>query len=176
VAADHHDQSIGRGAVFETILAAAAELPSVAVAAGTVVISEGDPLLQLLVLESGAVAVSREDVPVATIDQPGAVFGELSVLLQAPATATVRTIDACTFRVSDDPPAFLRARPEVALAVATMLARRLDALTRYLVDVREQYADRDDHLGVVDVVLESLSHHQGADADPGSDREPEAPY
>ncbi|MDQ1705479.1 MAG: hypothetical protein QOF18_1845, partial [Frankiaceae bacterium] len=71
--------------MFETILAAAADLPSVAVAAGTVVISEGDPLLQLLVLESGAVAVSREDVPVATIDQPGAVFGELSVLLQAPA-------------------------------------------------------------------------------------------
>jgi CRP-like cAMP-binding protein len=113
---------------------------------------------------------------VSVIDQPGAVFGELAALLQTPATATVRARGACTFRVCENPLDFLHARPEVALAIAQMLARRLDALTRYLVDVRMQYADRDDHLGMVDVVLESLSHHQGAQPDPGSDREREAPY
>jgi CRP-like cAMP-binding protein len=162
--------------VFELILAAASDLPLITLPAGTAVITEDQHIDRLLVLETGSVAVTRAEIPVATIDQPGAVFGELSVLLQTPATATVRTIGECTFRATDDPHGFLRTRPEVALAVATMLARRLDGLTRYLVDVREQYADRDDHLGVVDVVLESLSHHQGADADPGSDREQEAPY
>jgi CRP-like cAMP-binding protein len=162
--------------VFESILAAAAELELVSVPGDTEVITEGQPVQQLLVLETGSVAITREDVAVSTIDQRGAVFGELSALLQTPATATVRTIGACTFRASDDPQAFLHARPEVTVAIATLLARRLDALTRYLVDVREQYADRNDQLGVMDVVLESLSHHQGADPDPGSDREQEAPY
>lgn len=162
--------------MFESILAAAADLPEVTVADGVDVIKEGEHQETLLVLVAGTVVVSRDAVQVSVIDQPGALFGDLSVLLRAPATATVRTVNSCTFRVSDDPQGFLRARPEVALAVATMLARRLDALTRYLVDVRAQYSDRDDHLGMVDVVLESLSHHQGRDPDPGSDREREAPY
>lgn len=162
--------------MFDVILAASADLPRADLPAGATLIVEGEHPRRLLVLEAGAVAVTRDDVEVSTIDQPGAVFGEMSVLLQAPATATVRTLRPCIFRVASDPESFLRARPEVALAVATMLARRLDALTRYLVDVREQYADRDDHLGVVDVVLDSLSHHQRVDADPGSDREREAPY
>jgi CRP/FNR family cyclic AMP-dependent transcriptional regulator len=162
--------------VSEAILAAAAGLARVSIPADTTVIVEGQQSGQLFVLETGVVAVTRASVPVATIDTPGSIFGELAVLLNSPATATVHTIGACKFRVSQDPEAFLRARPEVALEVATLLARRLDALTRYLVDVREQYADHDDHLGVVDVVLETLSHHQGEPPNPGSDREHEAPY
>jgi CRP-like cAMP-binding protein len=162
--------------VLDEILAAATDLPELSVADGVDVIVEGELQDRLLVLVSGTVVVSRDDTRVSTIDQPGALFGELAVLLRAPPTATVRTVGACTFRVCDDPWDFLRVRPGVALAVATMLARRLDALTRYLVDIRGQYSDRDDHLGIVDVVLESLSHHQGAAPDPGSDREREAPY
>jgi CRP-like cAMP-binding protein len=162
--------------VFDVILAASSGLRRTSVAAGSTVITEGEHPDRLLVLESGVVSVSREGVPVATIGQQGAVFGDLSALLAAPATATVRTETPCTFRVSDEPMRFLHDHPELALAIATLLARRLDALTRYLVDVREQYAGREDHLGVVDVVLESLSHEQSTDADPGSEREREAPY
>jgi CRP/FNR family cyclic AMP-dependent transcriptional regulator len=162
--------------MFEPVLAASASLPEVTVGDGVAVIVEGEPLQKLLVLVAGTVAISREGVDVSVNDQPGALFGELAALLRVPATATVRTVGECTFRVSDDPEGFLHARPEVALAVASLLARRLDALTRYLVDVRAQYSGRDDHLGVVDVVLESLAHHQGATPDPGSDRESEAPY
>lgn len=160
----------------EAILAAAADLPVLSAPAGTVVISEDEVPGRLLILESGSVEITREDVTVAFIEQPGALFGELSFLMGSPATATVRSAEPSVFRVSDDPAGFLRSRPDVAIAVATMLARRVDALTRYLVDLKEQYASRDDHLGVVDLVLESLSHHQGADADVGSDRESEAPY
>jgi CRP-like cAMP-binding protein len=162
--------------VFETILEATAELPERAIPDGVDVIVEGEPVPHLLVLVSGAVEVSRESVPVSVIAEPGAIFGEVSALLSAPASATVRTRGACAFRFCEEPGAFLRDHPQLAITVAQMLARRVDALTRYLVDLRSQYAGRDDHLGVVDVVLESLSHHQVARPEPGSDREPEAPY
>ena len=55
-----------------------------------------------------------------------------------------------------------------------MLARRLDTINGYLVDLRHQYGDRD-NLGMVDTVLESLRHHQ-ARIEPGSEREQDAPY
>jgi CRP/FNR family cyclic AMP-dependent transcriptional regulator len=162
--------------MLEAILAASEGLPELTFPDGADVITEGQLEVPLLVLISGSTRVSREDVQISEIAEPGAVFGELSALLSAPATATVRAVGECVFRVCDDPRAFLREHPELAIAIAQMLARRLDALTHYLVDVRNQYADTSHHLGVVDVVLESLSHHQGARADPGSDREREAPY
>jgi CRP/FNR family transcriptional regulator, cyclic AMP receptor protein len=162
--------------VNEAILAAAVNLPERSFAAGNQVIVEGESQHQLFVLITGTVEVARANVPVAVIDEAGAIFGELSALLKAPATASVTALDDCQFRVADDPEDFLHNQPAVALAVASTLAHRLDALTRYLVDLRNQYADRDDHLGIVDVVLESLMHHQDAPPEPGSDRESEAPY
>jgi CRP/FNR family cyclic AMP-dependent transcriptional regulator len=162
--------------MLDDLLSASEELAEVTFADGTQVIVEGQEQRRLLILVSGSVHVSREQVPIAVIDEPGALFGELAALLRLPASATVTAIGDCTFRACDDADTFLRSRPEVALAVATLLGRRLHTLTQYLVDVRQQYAGRDDHLGVVDVVLESLSHHQGAAPDPGSDREPDAPY
>ena len=162
--------------MFEAILAASAGLPEQVFAAGDDVIVEGQETVPLLVLMGGSVEVSRENVRISFIDQPGAIFGDVSALLMAPASATVRALEECRFRVCDDAEAFLAEHPELATAIARTLARRLDALTRYLVDVRSQYADREDHLGVVDVVLESLSHHQQSRVDPGSDREREAPY
>jgi CRP-like cAMP-binding protein len=158
------------------ILAAVGDLPKRSYPSGADIIVEGTALHELYVLAEGVVEVSRASVPVTVIDDPGAIFGELAVLLQSPATATVRAQGACTFWVSEDPFEFLEEQPAVALAVATTLARRLDAVTGYLVDLRNQYAGREDHLGVVDNVLESLSHQQGRRADPGSDREAEAPY
>lgn len=158
------------------ILAASAELPELVVPAGDVVITEGVTEPRLLVLVSGRLEVSRDGVPFSLIDEPGAIFGEVAALLGGPATATVRAYEDSVLRVSDDPSGFMRSQPDVALAIATTLARRLGNLTSYLSDLRAQYADRDDHLGLVDVVLESISHHQGAAPDPGSDRETEAPY
>jgi CRP/FNR family cyclic AMP-dependent transcriptional regulator len=163
--------------VSADVLDATAGMPRVTVGADNIVIREGLPLEALYVLESGTVLVTRDGVEVSTIGQPGALFGEVSMLLRSPATATVRTATPCTFRVVSDPHKFLADHPRVTLGVATLLARRLDALTRYLVDLREQYADRDDHLGMVDTVLQSLTHSgQGLPVETGSDREHEAPY
>lgn len=163
--------------MLESILEAAQDLPEVVYPDGATILVEGQSPAPLLVLINGTVQTSRADVPMSVISQPGAVFGEIAALLGVPATATVRARGDCVFRVCEnDQYGFLASHPDISLAVAQLLARRVDALTRYLVDVRNQYGDRDDHLGMMDVVLESLSHHHGTDFEPGSDRESEAPY
>lgn len=133
-------------------------LPLIAVAAGVDVISQGQALAGLYLLESGEVEVFKDGVSVAEIYEPGAVFGEMSWLLETLPTATVRTRTDCTFRHIAEPKAFLHAHPEVTLHMATILARRIDSLTRYVVEIKNQFSDRADHLGIMDEVLDSLVH------------------
>jgi CRP/FNR family transcriptional regulator, cyclic AMP receptor protein len=166
----------GLGGDVSDMLRWSADLPVVRYPAGAEIIREGEVPGVLLVLVEGAVEVSREGTIVAMIDEPGSVIGEMEVLLGGPATATVRSVGGCSFHRSDDPHSFMGEHPGVALAVATTLARRLATITCYLVDLRRQYADRSDHLGMVDVVLDSLTHQQPTSVEPGSDREPDAPY
>jgi CRP-like cAMP-binding protein len=83
----------------------------------------------------------------------------MSVLLGCPHTATVRALKPSRFAVIEHPREFLMSSPESSLEVATLLARRLDALSKYLVDVKRQYEGHD-HLGMVDEVLETLMHRQ----------------
>jgi len=160
------------GAVTE-MLALCADLPLETALAGQTLIDEGAPPSRMLVLVSGAVTVEREGVPFAHIDTPGAVFGEMSAVLGRPATATVRATSDVEVRVVDDPEAFLVEQPGAALAVLRTTASRLDGLTQYLVDVKQQFAGVGGHLGMVDQILDTLVHHQGPRARPGSARDPE---
>jgi CRP-like cAMP-binding protein len=82
----------------------------------------------------------------------------MSWLLGSLPTATVRALTPCTFRQVSDPEGFLRQHPEVALQISATLARRIDALSRYLVDIKNQFKDRADHLGMIDEVLDALMH------------------
>ena len=151
-------------------------LPEVVFSDGETVYAEGERHGDLLVLTSGKVRVTAKGAEISVIDSPGALFGEMAMLLDAPATATVTAIGECRFLRSEDPFALLRMRPSIALGISVTLARRLDLITRYLADIRNQYADRTDHLGVVDTVLESLLQQQVTSVEPGSEREAEAPY
>jgi len=151
-----------------------ADLPTEQVPQGGVLIAEGAPPSRLLVLVSGTVTVERGDTAFARIQFPGAVFGEMSWVLDQPATATARASTDVVVHVVDDPERFFTERPGAALAVLQMTAARLDGLTRYLVDVKQQFADHDDHLGMVDRILDSLVHHQAPTPRPGSVRDPEA--
>jgi len=56
---------------------------------------------RLLILKEGAVAVVKEGVEIARVTEPGAVFGELSALLDQPHTADVRALEASQFHVAD---------------------------------------------------------------------------
>jgi CRP-like cAMP-binding protein len=158
------------------LLALTADHPTLAAGPGEVVITEGEPAGRLLVLVSGGVVVEHDGVPFARIDHPGAVFGEMSVVLGKPATATVRAEGDVELRVVDDPETFLSEHPGAALAVLRTTAGRLDGLTQYLVDVKRQYADAGDHLGMVDQILDRLVHHQAPARTTGSARDPEGDH
>jgi CRP/FNR family cyclic AMP-dependent transcriptional regulator len=149
-------------------------LPLRSVVAGDVLIEEGVRHDGMLVLVSGSVNVEREGVPFARVDTPGAVFGEMSVVLDKVATATVRARSDVEVYAIAEPLDFLRDKPGAALAVLRVTAARLDGLTQYLVDVKQQYADRDDHLGMVDGILDVLVHHHPKRSQTGSARDPEA--
>lgn len=124
---------------------------------GEVVIDQGEWSGELLVLVSGGVEILRDGVRVAKSTEPGAVFGEMSALLGGPATASVRALTPVVFSVIEKPREFLIKHPEASLYVAELLARRLNALNIYLIDVKRQYEGHD-HLGMVDEVLEALMH------------------
>ena len=132
--------------------------PQISCPADHVVIAEGEPLQGVYFLESGEVAVFKNEVLIAEIYEAGAVLGEMSWLLGTVPTATVKTSTACTFRHVANPPEFFRQNPGVTVHMAAILARRLDSLNRYLVEIKNQFKDRADHLGIIDEVLDSLMH------------------
>jgi CRP-like cAMP-binding protein len=129
--------------------------------AGETVIEQNAPVSGLLVLLSGVVEILRDGVRLAKAGERGAVFGEMSMLLGGPTTATVRALEPAEFAVIENPREFLLAHPDAALHVAELLARRLQALNIYLIDVKRQYEGHD-HLGMVDEVLEALMHRPRA--------------
>jgi hypothetical protein len=97
----------------------------------------------------------------------------MSVLLDMPHMATVRAMAPSRAHVVEDGAGFLESHPDVAAALARLLAQRLHGVTTYLVDLKKQFEDEASHLGMVDEILEALVHDQPRDFTPGSDREPE---
>ena len=126
---------------------------------GGIVIEQGTASGPLLVLIQGEVEVLRDNVRVAKACEPGDVFGEMCVLLGGPHHVTIRALKPSSFAVIENPCQFLASSAEASLHVARLLAARLNALNKYLVDVKQQYEGHD-HLGMVDDVLETLMHHQ----------------
>src|SRR5215468_8255356 len=114
-----------------------ADLPVVNHRAGEVVIAAGSKTRRLLFLRSGAVEVVKDGVQIASVNAPGSVFGEQAVLLDQPHTADVWTLEQSEFYVADAS-AVLAGDPTVALYVTAILARRLDAANRWLVEVKRQ--------------------------------------
>jgi CRP-like cAMP-binding protein len=105
--------------------------------AGETVLAAASTSGRLLILRKGAVAVLRDGVEIATVTDPGAVFGELSVLLDQPHTADVRALETSQFYVADAA-TLLRVDPIALLYVATVLARRLDDANRALIELKRQ--------------------------------------
>ena len=71
----------------------------------------------------------------------------------------MRAASPSAFYLVKNPREFLQPTPPVCLHVCELLARRLDALSKYLVDVKQQFEGHD-HIGMVDEVLETLLHRQ----------------
>ena len=121
-------------AAFEKRLAG---LPVVKYPACQTVLTAGSKTGKLLFLRSGAVEVIKDGEKIANVSAPGSVFGEQAILLDQPHTADVRTLEQSEFYVADAQ-AMLAGDPTVALYVAAILARQLDAANRSLIDVKHQ--------------------------------------
>jgi CRP/FNR family cyclic AMP-dependent transcriptional regulator len=141
------------------------------VPAGTLILHEGGKTGHLFVLHEGRLEVVKGDSVVAVLIEPGAVLGEMSVLLDQPHTATVRAASDSVVYEFDDAAAFLRDRPAVALLIAQLLAQRLNVATTYLADLMHQYADHGTHLSMVGEILQSMINLPPMQVAPGSDRQ-----
>jgi CRP/FNR family cyclic AMP-dependent transcriptional regulator len=139
-------------------------------AAGTVLLSEGETSGRLFILIEGRIEVLRGDTEVALISEPGAVFGEMSILLGVHHTATVRSASPVRAYSFDRAEEFLRSHPAIGFYLARLLAQRLNAATTYLVDLKRQFEGHSDHLGMVGDVLESLMHQQEVEFTPAAER------
>jgi len=139
--------------------------------AGTLVIHEGGTTGHLYVLIEGRLEVLKGDTIVAVITEPGAVLGEMSVLLDQPHTATVRTAaDSIIYEFSDGA-SCLREQPVLALLIARLLAQRLNVANTYLADLKRQYGGHGNHLAMVGDILQSMINLSPTQVSPGSDRQ-----
>jgi CRP-like cAMP-binding protein len=155
---------------MSSILEKCAGLPEVRLAPGTVLLTEGEKSGKLYILIDGELEVSHGGIQIANISTPGSVFGEMSVLLDAPHTASVTAVRESRAFLVADVETFLRSAPQVLQHIASLLALRLQCVTGYLADLKRQYAGHGDHLGMVDEVLGTLLHQQRQEIIAGPDR------
>jgi CRP/FNR family cyclic AMP-dependent transcriptional regulator len=156
-------------------LALTAHLPEIDLASGDVVVREGGSSSSLWVLVSGALRVRKGDVEVNTIDVPGAVIGEMSLLLGSRHTATVEATVPTRLRFAANGNALLDGHPAFAKFIAVGLAERLAYVTTYLADLSVQYGDAPG-LSMVPTVLRQLEQRSAPRAVLGSMREPDPEY
>ena len=100
----------------------------------------------------------------------------MSLLLGVDATADVVAGTRSVVAVIDDAPSMLANDARLPLALAQLLATRLQVMTTYLADIKRQYGDHEGGLGMVDVVLGSLMQGAGTRSRLGSERDPDPEY
>jgi CRP/FNR family cyclic AMP-dependent transcriptional regulator len=109
-----------------------------AVDAGHVILRQGERMGVLYVLENGQVEVVKNGSQICTVSEPGAVFGELSILLGCYQNATVRTLAPSKFKIMEQAEQFLDKNPKAAFQLARMLARRLSLLDAHFAELKSK--------------------------------------
>src|SRR5947209_1607850 len=120
-------------AIFQKRLGA---LPLETYKIGETVLAAGSKTGRLLILKKGTVTIVKGAIAIAKVTEPGAVFGELSALLDQPHTADVHATEPSQFHVADA--ALLMQDPIVLLYVAGLLARRLDGANLAVIKLKNQ--------------------------------------
>jgi CRP/FNR family transcriptional regulator, cyclic AMP receptor protein len=115
-----------------------AALPLETYRAGEMVLRDGTKTGRLLILKKGVVSVVKSGVEIAKVAEPGAVFGELSALLDEPHGADVRALEPSEFHVAAGD--LLMREPAALRYVATVLAGRLDLANRGLIELKSELA------------------------------------
>jgi CRP/FNR family transcriptional regulator, cyclic AMP receptor protein len=138
-----------------TVLRKLASLPIETYQEGALVLRSGSRTGKLLVMVQGVVEVVRSGMRIAEIAEPGAVFGELALLLDQPHSADVRALQPSTFYVADGG-TILRGDPVVALYVAVILAKRLETVDGLLVEARRRLEHADEPHRILRETLDNI--------------------
>jgi len=112
--------------------------PSLLLDPGESLIEAGEARGELFVLVSGKLKVERDGVEIAKITEPGALVGEMSVLLGIDHSATVVATTDVEVRHIEDGLRWLENSPVAALHVATLACQRLDRTSAMLVELRKE--------------------------------------
>lgn len=135
----------------------ALSLPTEVLPAGTFLTLEGGQSGRVYVLVQGKLTVLREGVVLASIDQPGALIGEMAVLLERPHSASVRAEGSVTVRVMADAASSFAADPALALHVARVAVGRLNTTSALLVELRRAARNRPGELALVERLLGAVA-------------------
>ena len=130
-----------------------AALPVESYEAGETLFAEGTKTGRLLILKTGAVGIYKGDIEFAQVAEAGAVFGELSALLDAPHSADVRALETSEFHVADA--ATLLKDPTALLYITVVLARRIDAANQGLLQLK-RLLEAGEPPGLIDATLDKI--------------------
>ncbi len=136
-----------------------AALPLERYGAGATVFEDGTKTGRLMILKSGAVSIVKSGTEIATVAEPGAVFGEMSALLDQPHGADVLALEPSEFHVADA--ATLLQDPAALLYVTMLLARRIDAANHGLIQLKIMM-DAGEPRGLIDKTLDGIAGLLGA--------------
>jgi CRP/FNR family transcriptional regulator, cyclic AMP receptor protein len=130
-----------------------ATLPVASFQTGEAVLAVGSRAGQLLILKKGTVAVVKDGIEIVRVSDPGAVFGELSILLNLQShTADVRALEDSQFHIADEE--LLAKNPLAFIYIATVLAKRLDYANRALIELKRQLHVGEPHSVIAETIAD----------------------
>jgi CRP/FNR family cyclic AMP-dependent transcriptional regulator len=127
-------------------------------APGMTLMEQGGRSGRLFVLKEGEVEVERDGAFITSVRQPGSIFGEMSLLLERPHSASVRAVSAVEVLVIDNAIAVLEAHPTWTLQIARLLAERVNATTAML--TAKSAEEREERLVLPHYVMSQWSDPQ----------------
>ena len=141
------------------ILESLKDFPVMSLKAGEKLLAQGETNNTIYFLVDGSVEVVRDGYRVAIASDKGAVFGEMSILLDIECSALIRCLEDSKFIAIENPKKYLEEHPKLIWHMSQILGLRLYNLNQYLVNIKHQYEGHD-HLDMVDDVLETLLNQQ----------------
>ena len=114
------------------------KLEEVTLDVGDTILVEGGVGDNVYILKTGEVKVTKAGKDIATINDPGTIFGEIASLIEVPNTATVSATKQSIFYIIEDLAEYVKHNPESGIVISTILAQRLYKMTAHFVEIKEE--------------------------------------